>query len=52
MVESPSERLYNLAEDIGETRDVSAEHPEILKELRAAYQAWASTLQDPAWPAD
>jgi len=28
-------QLYNLADDIGETRNVAAEHPEIVKELSA-----------------
>jgi arylsulfatase A len=32
---APGPQLYNLAEDLGETRNVAAEHPEIVKELSA-----------------
>jgi hypothetical protein len=31
-------QLYNLAEDIGETKNVAADHPEIVKELTALLQ--------------
>jgi arylsulfatase A-like enzyme len=30
---APEDRLYNLADDIGETQNLAAKHPEILKEL-------------------
>lgn len=33
-------QLYDLATDIGETKDVSATHPEILSRLQAAYDDW------------
>lgn len=49
---APGEYLYNLDEDIGERRDVSAQHPEIFSELRTAYQAWSAQMQEPAWPSD
>lgn len=32
--------LFDLAADVGETRDLSREQPERLKEIRAAYDAW------------
>ncbi|MGI9177228.1 MAG: hypothetical protein ACR2IT_05160, partial [Pirellulales bacterium] len=32
-------RLYDLAEDPGETQDVSADHPEIVAELRTTLEA-------------
>jgi len=32
--------LYDLLNDIGETRDISAQHPEIVAELRKAYENW------------
>ena len=35
--------LYNLAEDIGESRDLTAEHPEKVKELRAMYDRMMKT---------
>jgi len=31
--------LYNLADDLGEARDVAAEHPEIVKDLQARMEA-------------
>ena len=37
-------RLYNLAEDIGETKDLAAVYPEKLQELDAAWQAWNRIL--------
>jgi arylsulfatase A-like enzyme len=35
-------RLYNLAEDIHETNDLSARHPEKVRELEDRWQAWRS----------
>jgi len=32
---SGSAQLYNLADDLGETKDVAAQHPEVVKELSA-----------------
>jgi arylsulfatase/arylsulfatase A len=32
--------LYNLADDPGESKNLAAENPEKLRELRAAYDAW------------
>lgn len=42
-------RLYNLAEDIGETKDLAAVYPEKLQELDAAWQAWNKDLVAPLW---
>jgi arylsulfatase A-like enzyme len=41
--------LYNLGEDIGETRDRAAERPEKVKELSDLWQAWNRQLSNPAW---
>jgi arylsulfatase A-like enzyme len=43
--------LFDLAADVGEARDLSAEKPEIRKELEAAYAAWNSQLAEPRWNA-
>jgi arylsulfatase A-like enzyme len=43
--------LYDLKTDIGETRDLAAEHPEKVRELSLAWQRWNATLAPPAWPA-
>jgi arylsulfatase A-like enzyme len=42
-------RLYNLAEDISETKDLSAEYPEIRQKLQAEYDRWNSTLPPEQW---
>ena len=34
------ETLYDLATDPGQRRDVAAEHPQVVAELRAAYESW------------
>lgn len=41
--------LYNLAEDIGETRNVAAQNPEIAKRLAAASADWNRELATPVW---
>lgn len=41
--------LYNLREDIGEKRNLAAEHPEKLRELAAAWTKWNSELEAPRW---
>lgn len=43
--------LFNLADDIEEARDVSAEHPEKVKELKDELERWEKTQTvKPAWP--
>ena len=41
--------LFNLAEDIGETRDLSSEKPEILRQLQAAYEKWDKEMMPAQW---
>src|SRR5687768_16848755 len=41
--------LFDLAADIGEQKDLSAERPDAVKELSAKYDAWNATLAKPAW---
>lgn len=41
--------LYHLDDDPSETRDRSAEHPELKRELADAWEAWSRGLADPAW---
>ncbi len=41
--------LYNLAEDIGETRDLAAAQPARLKELSEDWEAWNRQLVAPRW---
>ena len=41
--------LYNLADDIGETRDVAAQHPEIVKSIRKDWNTWNRDNKEPLW---
>lgn len=41
--------LYNLANDIAETNNLAGEHPGVVKELTAAWNAWNAELVDPSW---
>jgi arylsulfatase A-like enzyme len=43
-------QLFDLAADIGESKDLSAEKPEIVKDLTSRYDAWNKTLPEPRWP--
>ena len=42
-------KLYNLADDIGETKDLAAAMPEKVTELQARWDAWSATLVKPLW---
>ncbi|HVU88217.1 MAG TPA: sulfatase [Pirellulales bacterium] len=42
-------RLYNLADDVGESRDLAADQPERVKELTAVWSAWNAQLARPLW---
>lgn len=42
-------KLYDLSNDIGETKDLAAAMPDKVKELQAAWDAWDGTLVKPLW---
>ncbi len=44
-------RLYDLSSDVGESRDLAAEHPEKVQELMAAWNDWNAGNIAPAWGA-
>jgi arylsulfatase A-like enzyme len=44
-----SAELYNLAEDIGETKNLAAAHPEKVRKLAADWQRWNKKLAKPLW---
>ena len=44
--------LYNLSEDIGETRNRASERPNKVKELTDLWQQWNAQLARPLWPRD
>ena len=41
--------LYNLKDDIGETKNLVSANPKKVKELADAWTRWASGLSEPAW---
>ncbi len=41
--------LYDLANDVGEAKDLSKARPEILRKLAEAYEKWDAQLMAPAW---
>ncbi|WP_068475062.1 sulfatase family protein [Saccharicrinis aurantiacus] len=41
--------LYNVSEDLGETKNLSNEHPEVLKQMVLEAQRWSQTHQQPQW---
>ena len=43
------EQLFDLANDIGEQHDLSAEKPEAVAQLKKDYQSWNAELKDPKW---
>jgi arylsulfatase A-like enzyme len=43
--------LYDLDADPGETRNLAADHPEIVKRLQTAYDEWSKGLGEPIIPA-
>jgi arylsulfatase A-like enzyme len=43
--------LFNVTKDIGQQRDLAAEHPERVRELQAAWDRWNAELPAPRWPA-
>ena len=45
---TPSPQLFDLDADIGEHTDVSAQHPDIVTRLQAAWDEWDATLEPPA----
>ena len=47
--DSGSKKLFNLKDDIGETKDLSAEQPEKVKALQAAWDAWNKENVEASW---
>lgn len=41
--------LYDLSTDIGETKDLSAQMPDKVRELQTKWNAWNKTLSKPLW---
>ena len=45
-------RLYELSRDIGESRDLAADMPDMVRDLEAAWVAWDAANVDPLWGGD
>ena len=43
------DRIFDLASDVGETRDLSAEKPEVLRQLTSRLEAWNAELIEPVF---
>jgi len=43
--------LYNLKDDIGESKDLAQSNSDKLNELKAAWDKWNGTLEEPRWGA-
>ncbi len=42
--------LYNLKNDISETKNLASKHPQKVEELKGAWQQWNRQLAKPGWP--
>ena len=42
-------KLYDLATDIGEKKDLAAEKPDVVRETVAAWTEWNSKMVAPLW---
>jgi arylsulfatase A-like enzyme len=49
VLDAGTSELYRIADDPGEARDLAAEQPEKVKELRAAYEEWSKGTVPAKW---
>lgn len=49
--QSSDMELYNLAQDISESKDLASAQAEKVKEMKSAWDKWNSTLEEPRWGA-
>ena len=43
-------QLFDLAKDVGEKSDLATAQPDVVKKLKAKYDAWNAQLMDARWP--
>jgi arylsulfatase A-like enzyme len=48
-IDGPEPRLFNLADDIGEAKDLSRTHTDKRKELKTQWDAWNAEQAQPLW---
>jgi len=41
--------LYDLSEDVGESQNLAAQHPEIVERLETEFERWNAELAEPMW---
>lgn len=41
--------LFDLASDIGESKDLKAERPDVLMDMEKTYEQWNSQMAEPVW---
>jgi len=41
--------LFDLSSDIGESRDLKEQRPDVLKQMQDAYERWNSQMVEPVW---
>ncbi len=44
--------LYDLSQDVGESQNLAAQHPEIVERLEAELERWNAELAEPMWPSN
>lgn len=42
-------KLFNLADDVGEAKDLTTDQPDKVKELKAAWDSWNKEQEEPRW---
>lgn len=51
-VDTNSDLLFNIADDLGETTNLASEQPELVAHLRSLLDEWEEGLVEPLWVAD
>jgi hypothetical protein len=41
--------LFDLAYDVGESRDLKGDKPDVFKEMKEAFEQWSSQMIEPLW---
>lgn len=48
-IDGTTPKLFNLKDDVGESKDLTAAEPAKVKELKAIYDKWNAEQKDPLW---
>ena len=44
--------LYDLSQDVGESQNLAAQHPEVVERLETELERWNAELAEPMWPSN